>query len=783
MQFIPSLHFDNHKDKLTDEWCAKVKSQYWDNSSSKSLLDGKDIEEIKGYATGDFPMAPFKRMYKSMKKALRAAQDINNENHVSTNIDTVGIDWTPLPLIPTKLNSAINNIHKIPVEIECKALDPLAAKKKQDDITFLKNKPILEADMQDIADQLRIGKVDLGGTKNSAIEYTDSPYGLDLNDSEDYDVFVNIFYSLKVEASFETILAVFALVKKDSQIRLLEIIDQFWWGVSVHQNFESGMTGLPDTNYVFPDDVRVPDSALPDYSDNPYRFLTKKDVSVMEFFNLFADEIGTEDNLNRIINGNSPNDKSSYCRCNDRTTPVHRNDFNTFKVELVNMEVKSIDWVGVAGDEKGVYLTTDTKDNVKSKIWGQNTYTFWWLKNTPYYFRKRKLGFATRKKGQESFQSFSTNIYRSQKISCVEVSIGENKKAQSADIKLQHTIEKSLPKGKYIDLRHVRNVLTGLEEEENEWTIQDLINMAFEQNIIIGDTEGFDGKNDGQIKPFYDIAGGLSREEVAGYMEVIINCDRNISRFTGINETLTGTNSNSDALIGIEKIRLNAALNSLDYCREAIAHQEAAKFNHWAYIIKEAIKKGGKPKQTIINLIGSQKVSILEGLEELPLHDLGIKISIRQREEERAKLDMHIARLREAGALSIADIALLENIENPRDRIQILAVKEKLWRKRQDKLQEQQFQQQQALMQQQGQNMLEAKSVDADSKIKEVYAKADAQVKVDTAAAELGIRADEFDLLKRRVLQQDRQSAQLNKSIETLREKKRQEDQASLPMA
>lgn len=56
---------------------------------------------------------------------------------------------------------------------------------------------------------------------------------------------------------------------------------------------------------------------------------------------------------------------------------------------------------------------------------------------------------------------------------------------------------------------------------------------------MMGDTEGFEGKNDGQFKPVFDLPGGL-KSEVGGYLNIIFAANENISRITGINQQLTG---------------------------------------------------------------------------------------------------------------------------------------------------------------------------------------------------------------------------------------------------
>lgn len=778
--FIPSFHFDKPDDKLKPEWAMKAIDWCFYNTRNIGLLEGKNVLEIEEYASGDFDMRPYKRMYKSMRKKFDQTQNQvegRRDPSLARRQDEIDADMQFLPVaaIPVKINSATALVNKIPVEVKCTAMDPLATTKKKEDITFLQNKPKLEADLQDFADQMQIGEVDLGTTKHSSIPFTTSPYGLDLNEPDELDVFVNLLYTLSVEASFETVLQEFYTFKKAEQVKLLEIIDQFKFGVSVHRAFQSSITHLPDVEYRYPIDVRVPFSRLPDMSDRSHTF-DYHALTVMEMFNNFSNEIRSEDQLNLMING-----ENGYCACNDKgkVDPIN---FSTFRINMVYCEVKSVDWVGIGGNLKSKrgfqYLTADS-DDAKERIWGQNTYCFWWMPGTKYVFNIHRLPYANRKIGQEAYQGFSHNIYRSQKRGAVELCIPENKKIQIADIKLQHALIMSLPAGKYIDLKFLRGALGGLKDETNSYTMTDLVNLAMERNILIGDTEGFDSKLDGQLKPFVEIPGGL-KAEITGYISTKRECENNISRITGINDQVTGQGVNPEGLVGLQKLLVNASINAITYCNEGMQSQYQGLFNIWASIVQAAIAEGGAAKKGIISLIGAKKVAIIEGLEQVPLHTMGVQVTISQREEERAKYEQTLQKLNLQGVISAADEYMLEGVSNPKDKWALLAVREKLFLRRKTAEQQAAYANQQKLVQQQGQNQVAVKQQEGQTEKELVYSKGEVQAKIISLAAQLGIQASQVEGLVKKNLQEDRNRAQLDKSISTLTTKNNLDQQEPL---
>jgi hypothetical protein len=773
-RFIPSFHFDSPESKLKPEWAVKALNYYWHNTSNTTLLEGKEIKEIDDYSNGHWDMTPFKRIFKSLKRALDKSH--GDPNVIMDQKDLTGLKWEPLPLIPIRLNAATSIVQKLPVEISCTANDPLAAEKKAEDIQFLKNKQEVEADLQEIADQMQLGKVDLGTTKHSDIPYSDSPYGLNLNEPDELDVFENLLYALNVESSFETALEEFQNIKNVQMIRSMEIRDQFKYGVSTHQGFASSLTGLPDIEYVFPDNIKCPKSKLPDYSDNTHRFLLTQ-LTPHELFNRFGSQIKSEKQLDEMLNN-----KTKGYACKNGCRAIDASVWDSKKINLVYCEVKSLDWIGIGvkkNSKRGTKFFTSDPSQTTERIWAQNTYCFWWLPNTEWVFNIERLDYAYRTKGQESFQNFTTNIYKSQERSAVELSIAENKKAQIADIKMQHAIIKSGPAGKYIDLKFIRGALTGLKDDLNEYSMQRLIEMAFEENNIIGDTQGFEGKQDGNFKPFEEIPGGL-KAEITGYMTVISDANAKISQFTGANDQLIGQSANPEGLIGLQKLLINSSLNALYYCNEAMRDQYQKLFTMWGSCIKRAIENGGATKKAIVAIVGKKKAKLIDGLNEIGMHDFGIHVSIAQREQERAEFENELERLRQGNILSSGDSYMLRNIKNPKDAFALLAVKEKQFLKRQQAQREEQYAQQQQLIQQQGQNQVVAKEAEAEGKIKQIYAQGDVQTKVIQLANQLGLDKEQFVGLIKRQLQQERMRGQIEKGVRTMETKHELQNQEAL---
>jgi hypothetical protein len=775
--FIPFFHFFPASEKLKPEFCAEIISYYWFSNDRRNLLDGKDVEEIDGFSNGDYDLRPYETMFRAKRDQARQGNYSMSKDQKSMLYKT-HIPISRVALIPPKLNSGIATQQKIPIEILATCMDALAQKKKQEDLEFLRTKKKAEDELQPLYDSLNLGKADMGETRYSSVPFSGMPMDLDVEDEEEFRIFANMIYNLAPESAIEAILQAFVEIKKLVQIRLLETRDQYKYGVSVNEALADKNTDLPNIEYVHPGDMITDYSNLPDYSDNTIRVRCHR-VTPLELFKYFPDEICDEDHLNKIVNfgGGKGEWGTGYCSCNGHGNQA-KGVWDTFKMNLLKVEVKSVDSVMIAQRPKSKfkYFTKDEKKCV-NKVWAQNTYTFYWLQNTKWFFGIDKLGFAYRSKGSEIYTGFSTNIYKSQQVSAVENCIGENRKAQMAEVKLLFEIIMSSPPGKVIDLKYLRNVIDGLADEGDKYTMKELIDKATESNIHIIDTEGYENKQQqGQHLPVRELPGGL-KDSILGYYKVRFEAERNISAYLSVNDQLTGQSATPEGLVGLQKLMLSASINGLHYITEAIQSQYQALFNVWAYYIQQAIKKGGAGKRAIENIIGSRKIDIIKGLNEVPLHQIGIKITLGQREEERAQNEQELQRLRQAGVLNSADIYEIRKTDNPKDAAWLIAVKETRWQKKQEKMKREQLAAQQQIAETQGQNMIAQTQATGQNQINAIREEGATEARLMTYANQLGLSTKQVDALIKRTLQRERISQQTEKAVKTIEANKNSKQQ------
>jgi len=325
----------------------------------------------------------------------------------------------------------------------------------------------------------------------------------------------------------------------------------------------------------------------------------------------------------------------------------------------------------------------------------------------------------------------------------------------------------------------LRGALDGLKDETDQWNMNRLLTLAIEQNVVLGDTEGFDGKNEGQFKAVQDLPGGL-RASIIGYMNVIAAANINISRITGVNQQLTGQSANEEGLVGLQKLLINASINALHYVNEAIEFQYQNLFSIWGNIIQQAVEGGGKPKEAIINVIGAKKTNIIDGLDDIGLHQIGIFVKIKQREEERQLFRNKLTALELAGVLTASDSFMVNNIPNPKDQWAFIAVKEQQYRKRADQIRQENYENAQNMVKMQGENTLAAKNAETEGELKNTYAKGEVEANIVQLSAQLGLSQSQLEGLIKKDLQRERNKGNVDKTIVGVEAKSNAKQQEAL---
>jgi hypothetical protein len=765
------------KDKT---WVLDAVKQLYDYGGAKNLLAGKKVKDIWDYAAGKHSMVKFQAMFPDKKKRIRKKGDPNRPteeqltNHTDMLMDkqtaiSLGMDIEPLGILQQPLASAIATLQKQLVYIGFSAIDPTSNANRKMDLERMRYRPGFER-------YLAGAKGILGMPLQSPPPLHNSPtidisaLGLDPSKEDQLNIWASLFYKLRPETAFEV--ATTALMDASNfKMKLnLQKRDQIYWGVSCCKTFFSEITGMPDYDYVFPGHVYTPDSELPDFSDQPYRYI-KKYHNIEQILNVIGresiDRTVMEDIFEQYWRA------AGYSDWKWDKAPIERKNKG---IPLVYMEFKSFDVINVQkkrtrsgrmhsevvpfGHRQG--SKKNDPDNIIQNKWPQQTYFAYWVPGTDHILKSGKVTGLFRAKGKENKSRFTIIIEKSKEKSDVEQCMTAVDDAQRAYIKMQIAVIMAKPKGVYIDFKYLRAAAETLGSELG-LDAEDLVNLFFVKNVMFGDTEDMDGQNEGNFPPFREIPGGIGAE-VAEYLAIIKDAHDRIARLTGFNDALTGQTPNSDALVGIQKLMLQSSINNLHYAQQAAKRLTEATVETWAPMIQFICRpenKNTEARKALENIIGAYKVDIIRDMDDLSIHQFGLVVTDAPDEEAQAELKQLLYALLQGQRIELSDFFLVRRVMNYKDAEQILVLKE-----RQKAMQQQQLEQSRisaiteaAQTKEQGQNQRLAMTVQGDLQQQQMKNQGQVDIEALRGRLQLMIKQLETDLeLKKKSMQGTQQT-------------------------
>lgn len=677
-------------------WILDVVKHYYMYGGAKNLLAGKRINDIFDYAAGKHSMAKFLAMFPEKKRRRKKNIDnraTNNElaNHTDLLMDketaiSLGMDMEPLGILQQPISSAISTLQKGLVYVGFSAIDSTSNANRKMDLDRIRNRPGFE---EAIAPAKMLLKIPLQAPNTQFNEPTVdiNSLGLDPSKEDQLNIWANLFYKLRPESAFEVATDALMDITNFKDKIDLEKRDQVYFGCSTSKAYFSQITDMPDYDYIFPGHVYTPDSELPDFSDQPFRFI-KKYMNLEQILNAVGKDHLKEEDVKKIFENSWK--AAGYSDWKYDKAPAARKHLG---IQVVYMEFKSFDVLQVErsitksgrqhvavvpfGFKANENKRRDVSGYIQNK-WPQQTYYAYWVPGTDHLLKSDKVVGLFRAKGKENKSRFTIQIYKSKEKSDVEQCMTAVDDAQRAYIKMQLSVIMAKPKGVYIDIKYLRHAAETLAAEI-DISIDDLINLFTVKNVMLGDTEAMDGATEGNFPPFREIAGGIGAE-ITEYLSIIQDANRRIAQLTGFNDALTGQTPNPDQLVGIQKLLLQSSLNSLHYAQKAIKKQVENLVEAWAPMIQFICRKENKQteaRKALENIIGSYKVDIINDMDDLSTSQFGLKIEDAPDEQAQSELKQLLFSLLQGQRIELSDYFLIRRVLNYKDAEQLLVLKER----------------------------------------------------------------------------------------------------------
>ncbi len=316
---------------------------------------------------------------------------------------------------------------------------------------------------------------------------------------------------------------------------------------------------------------------------------------------------------------------------------------------------------------------------------------------------------------------------------------------QLTSLKLQQVIQRMVPDGVFVDVDGLAEVDLGNGTNYNP---QEALNMYFQTGSIVGRSLTQDGDpNRGKV-PIQELQTSSSNGKIQSLIATYQYYLQMIRDVTGLNEARDGSQPDSNALVGLQKMAANASniatkhiLDSSLYLTLRICENislrvaDALDFPLTANSLKESI--------SVFN------VETLKEIDTLNLHDFGIYLELEPDEEEKAKLEQNIQIAIQNQGIDLEDAIDIRQIKNLKLANQMLKLKRK------QKQKEDQANQK-AMIAAQGEANAKAAESAAMNEVEKQQALAQTEIQIEQAKSQFEIqRMEQEALIKKQLMAEE----------------------------
>ena len=337
-------------------------------------------------------------------------------------------------------------------------------------------------------------------------------------------------------------------------------------------------------------------------------------------------------------------------------------------------------------------------------------------------------------------------MYRGRIESIVSRITGFADMIQLTHLKLQQVMSRIVPDGVFLDMDGLAEVDLGNGTNYNP---AEALNMYFQTGSIVGRSltqEG--GMNAGKI-PIQELSSSSGQAKIQSLIGTYQYYLQMIRDVTGLNEARDGSQTDKDALVGVQKLAANASNVATKHLLDSMLYVTLRVCENISLKVADVIDNP-LLHNALRNSISSFNVKTLEELMNLQIHDFGIYIQIEPEEHEKALLEQNVQMALQTGVIALSDAIDIRNIKNQKLANQFLKLRQNQKLEREQKQKQANIQAQaQANAQQAEQaamNEVQKQQAITAEKVSIEQAKSQFEIQRMQAEAEIkrGLMAEEF---------------------------------------
>ena len=627
-------------DKASEEYGLQVsraiEQEWFDQgrtTQNRYVSNWNNFHQLRLYARGE-----------------QSVQKYKDELATNGDLSYLNIDWKPVPVISKFVDIVVNGMSQKTYDIKAYAQDQESLKNRT---------AYAQSILRDMYSQDLLNKAN-GVTGQ---DFSASPLSADAlpENQEELDLHMQLSYKQSIEiAEEEAINNVLASNKWDLTRRRLNY-DLTVLGIAcVKTNFNVS-EGIK-AEYVDPAYLVYSYTEDPNF-DDIYYVGEVKAVTIPELKKEFPHISDEELYKIQQMPGNRQY-ITGWGNYDENTVQVLYFEYKTYMNQVFKIKY------GDNGLEKAIEKTDDfnppPNDNFErisrtievlytgAKILGTTTMLEWKLSEN------MSRPYADTTKVEMNYVICAPRMYKGRIDSTVSKITGFADMIQLTHLKLQQVMSKIIPDGVFLDIDGLAEIDLGNGTNYNP---AEALNMYFQTGSIIGRSLTQDGGQNLARVPIQELSSSSGQAKIASLIQTYQYYLQMIRDVTGLNEARDGSMPDRDALVGLQKMAVNASNTATKHLVQASMYLTLRTCENISLRIADCLDYPLTAK-VLEQSITTYNTSTLREIKNLNLHDFGIYLELEPDEEEKAMLEQNIQVALQSGGIDLDDAIDIRQIKN-----------------------------------------------------------------------------------------------------------------------
>jgi hypothetical protein len=592
----------------------------------------------------------------------QSVQKYKDELSINGDLSYLNLDWTPVPVISKFVDIVANGMSNKSYEISTVAQDPFSIKNKTE---YAK---AIESDManrQALADIQEVTGKDMSLTQNM-VELPDS--------KDELDIHMQMTFKQNVEIAEEEVINNVLEYNKYDQTKKRLAHDLTVLGIAACKTRFDKTEGIK-IDYVDPAYMVYSYTEDPNFED-VYYVGEVKAITIPELKKQFPDL--PEEELEKIqkMPGNSQF-VTGWGNYDENTVQVMYFEYKTYMNQV--FKIKKTDQGLEKALEKTDEFNPPPNDNFErvyrtievlytgAKVLGTNVMLEWKMAEN----MTRPIADTT--KVEMNYCITAPKMYKGRIESIVSRITGFADMIQLTHLKLQQVMSRIVPDGVFLDMDGLAEVDLGNGTNYNP---AEALNMYFQTGSVVGISltqEG--GMNAGKV-PIQELStssGQAKIQSLIGTYQYYLQMIRDV---TGLNEARDGSAPDKDALVGLQKLAVNASNTATKHLMDSLLYITLRMCENISLKVADIIQNP-LTENALTNSISKFNKETLIELRNLQLHDFGIFLEMEPEQEEKALLEQNVQMALQTGAIALSDAIDIREIKNTKLANQFLKLRQR----------------------------------------------------------------------------------------------------------